>query len=135
MHFQLDNAHRFINANNAFCETYQLRADIIAGRSVADVLDDSALRDFLEQPNNGAPLLLQYQKSNEHKAFDVTWQALAITSTGSGTLESTIAFGIAIPVQADEHNLHAKGDEQGSGDNKVTAISSAATAELSLIHI
>lgn len=129
MHFQLDNAHRFINANNAFCETYQLRADIIAGRSVADVLDDSALRDFLEQPNNGAPLLLQYQKSNEHKAFDVTWQALAITSTGSGTLESTIAFGIAIPVQADEHNLHAKGDEQGSGDNKVTAISSAATAE------
>ncbi|NNL57809.1 MAG: PAS domain-containing protein [Pseudomonadales bacterium] len=96
--FQKDHAGRFQRANKAFCKHFNLRADVISGRTDDEVFRDSLpgfsqlTRAALQNPGNET--VQSYGEQIDGSPDTLLWRVMPITQAGGGQIESLVGFGL-----------------------------------------
>jgi PAS domain-containing protein len=98
--FQKDGSGRYLRTNRAFCDFFDLRTDVIAGRSDKEIFDPETLANFQKITANNDSQSgnsdYSFTLTQHQKEYQLYWKTTAITSATGGNIESTIGFGFAI---------------------------------------
>jgi len=118
--FQKDASGRYLRSNRAFCDFFDLRNDVIAGRTDSEIFDAETLANFEQLSSE------QGKKDNSdycfavkqhEKEYQLYWKTTTIKSATSGSVESILGFGFAI-----NQSLESFKDQKSAVNSNVTTL-------------
>ena len=97
---QKDADGRYQRVNRAFCETFNVRAEVIAGRSDQDIFEGDTLKQIAQQDNElvdqgGGVRFLQSETING-QTLNIQWHKFALKGHSGNKIESIAAFGFIL---------------------------------------
>lgn len=115
---QKDADGRYQRVNRAFCETFNVRAEVIAGRSDQDVFEGDTLKKIAQQDNElvdqgGGVRFLQSETING-QAINIQWHKFALKGHSGNKIESITAFGFIL---THEHIAHVESVQNADSIN------------------
>ena len=104
---QKDADGRYQRVNRTFCETFNVRAEVVAGRNDQDIFSGNTLEQIIQQDSmlaeqGGDASFIQSDTING-KAISIQWHKFALKGHSSNKVESVAAFGfVSNAIQASE---------------------------------
>lgn len=103
MFCQRDVNGRFQSVNRAFCEFFNVRADIVAGRQSSEIFSGLTFENMTQNDKEviekDKTISYSYEDRSNDNNFNVHWQKFPLKSQTSNKIESIVSFGFI-----SEHN-------------------------------
>ncbi|MBQ77197.1 MAG: hypothetical protein CL692_01305 [Cellvibrionales bacterium] len=97
---QKDADGRYQRVNRTFCEVFNVRAEVIAGRGDDDIFSGLTLEKIIEQDgqlfSEGGEAQFTYSDTINGQTVNIHWHKFAIKSHNTNTVESIASFGFVL---------------------------------------
>lgn len=107
---QKDSDGRYQRVNRAFCETFNVRAEVIAGRNDSDIFNSDTVEQISQHDKTlveqGGDTSFVHTDTINGQAVTIQWHKYALKGHTSSKTESIAAFGFIqpLPVKVDTTN-------------------------------
>ncbi len=102
--FQKDPDGRYLRANRAFCDMFELKPETLLGRNDKEIFGQShtelnkITQRSLQTPNK--PKMYEYHDTIQEQPFQFQWHIITLKQPTNRKIESIVGFGTAIHIES-----------------------------------